>query len=601
MSVDFDLLRKYEPVICYTEGEMFFPIAVDEYLRRCSLWMRDQQGKERQVVPAHALTLENLAQFDETPPGNVLYLRFVNDPLTNIEYQQWLNRENRPIFHAPGRLARVGIVSRLLDSFFDLSLLLRGTVPQGTAASAERQYREIRAVDPRNVYYGRVLRENGYIILHYMFFYAMNDWRSTFYGVNDHESDWEQIFVYLSDEPDPRPLWTGYALHDYTGDDLRRRWDDPTLHKVDETHPVIYAGAGSHASYYLPGEYLTSVQIEAIQPLLRALKTVNRFWKDRLGQGFSTETEAQITEFLSIPFVDYARGDGVKIGPGQAQTWTPILFTQELDWVDDYRGLWGLDTQDPLSGERAPAGPKYNRDGTVRFSWHNPLGWAGLHKVAPPQKAIEQLQRQISTSEHDLQVIRTEISALSQMLQAMELEVRALRETEYLEALYETNLKELEKGERQLNTLYKRQAELKETLEACEQYLQKLREGNYGDPRAHIQHMQMPEEPLKQQSRIIELWAAVSSGLLVLVFALSLFYNPGGFWIYTGIAVGVFAFIEALLRGRLIRLLLNITISMAIITTLILIVEFFWALIFLGLVAAAWILISQNLRELNED
>ena len=601
MSRDFDLLRKYEPVICYTEGEMFFPIAVDQYINQCSLWIRDKQGKERLLIPASELTLENLAQYDHTPPGCVLYLRFVNDPLTSAEYQQWLSRENRPIFHAPGRLARVGIVSRLLDSFFDLSLLLRGTVPQGTAASAERQYREIRTIDSRNVYYGRVLRENGYIILHYMFFYPMNDWRSTFYGVNDHESDWEQIFVYLADEPDPRPLWVAYASHDYSGDDLRRRWDDPTFHKIDNTHPVVYAGAGSHASYYLPGEYLTSVQLEAIQPVLRALQTINKFWEERLGQGFSRETQEQITAFLSIPFVDYARGDGVTVGPEQTQAWTPILFTEDMKWVHHYRGLWGLDTQDPLGGERAPAGPKYNRDGTVRLSWHNPLGWSGLHKVAPPQKAIEQLQRQITTSGHDLQKVRSEITQTSHELQAMELEVRALRETEYLEALYKSNLHDLEQREKQLNALYQREAELQETLEACELYLQKLRQGNYGDPHAHIQHMQAPETPLKEQSRIIELWAAVSSGLLVLVFAMSLFYDPGGFWIYTGIAIGVFVIIEAMLRGRLIRLLLNITITMAIITSLILVVEFFWALVFLGLVAAAWILISQNLRELNQD
>ena len=96
------------------------------------------------------------------------------------------------------------------------------------------------------------MRESGYIVLHYIYFYAMNDWRSTFSGVNDHESDWEQVFVYLSDEgeAEPIPRWVAYASHDFSGDDLRRRWDDPEVEKIGETHPVIYAGAGSHASYY---------------------------------------------------------------------------------------------------------------------------------------------------------------------------------------------------------------------------------------------------------------------------------------------------------------------------------------------------------------
>ena len=35
-----------------------------------------------------------------------------------------------------------------------------------------------------------------------MFFYAMNDWRSSFDGANDHEADLEQCFVVLEERPD---------------------------------------------------------------------------------------------------------------------------------------------------------------------------------------------------------------------------------------------------------------------------------------------------------------------------------------------------------------------------------------------------------------
>ena len=47
-----------------------------------------------------------------------------------------------------------------------------------------------------------MVRENGWICLHYLFFYFMNDYRSTFNGVNDHEADWEQVFIYLEETPD---------------------------------------------------------------------------------------------------------------------------------------------------------------------------------------------------------------------------------------------------------------------------------------------------------------------------------------------------------------------------------------------------------------
>ena len=31
-------------------------------------------------------------------------------------------------------------------------------------------------------------------------------------------------------------------------------------------HPVIYVGAGSHASYYAPGEYLTELTLPCLHP-----------------------------------------------------------------------------------------------------------------------------------------------------------------------------------------------------------------------------------------------------------------------------------------------------------------------------------------------
>ena len=75
--------------------------------------------------------------------------------------------------------------------------------------------------------YIRVTREGGYTILQYWFFYAMNDWRTIYGGVNDHEADWEKVFVYLSEDEDGEvvPEWTVYSAHNERGEDLRRRWD----------------------------------------------------------------------------------------------------------------------------------------------------------------------------------------------------------------------------------------------------------------------------------------------------------------------------------------------------------------------------------------
>lgn len=35
---DLELLRRYEPVLSYTDGERFFPVAVEDYVRCCGLW-----------------------------------------------------------------------------------------------------------------------------------------------------------------------------------------------------------------------------------------------------------------------------------------------------------------------------------------------------------------------------------------------------------------------------------------------------------------------------------------------------------------------------------------------------------------------------------
>ena len=53
-------------------------------------------------------------------------------------------------------------------------------------------------------YHGRVLRQDGWVVLQYWLFYPFNDWRSGFFGANDHEADWEKIFVYLSESDDGR-------------------------------------------------------------------------------------------------------------------------------------------------------------------------------------------------------------------------------------------------------------------------------------------------------------------------------------------------------------------------------------------------------------
>ena len=39
-ETDLALLRRFEPIVRYTKGEIFFPMDVAPYVRACSLWVQ---------------------------------------------------------------------------------------------------------------------------------------------------------------------------------------------------------------------------------------------------------------------------------------------------------------------------------------------------------------------------------------------------------------------------------------------------------------------------------------------------------------------------------------------------------------------------------
>src|SRR6201989_113862 len=44
---DLRLLRRYEPVLRFTRGELFLPMSVPAYLERCGLWQSAESGRSR--------------------------------------------------------------------------------------------------------------------------------------------------------------------------------------------------------------------------------------------------------------------------------------------------------------------------------------------------------------------------------------------------------------------------------------------------------------------------------------------------------------------------------------------------------------------------
>lgn len=598
-AADLALLRAYEPIVRYNRGELFFPTAVEGYLAECDLLVGTTEDDARVLLPQGTVTAEALARYTP-PPGESLYLRLVQKPLGGVELARWRLRPERERFSAPGRLARVGLFARLIDAGFTASLLARGSVPGGTAAAAQMKYAAARAADPRYVYHARVVREHGWICLHYLYFYFMNDYRSTFYGVNDHEADWEQVFIYLEDAPGgPRPVWIAAAAHDYTGDELRRRWDDATLEKVDD-HAVINAGAGSHASYFERGEYLTEVPIPAFRGLGSFLDVLRDFWRGTLRQPDPGDLKATLRSALSVPFVDYARGDGLAIGPGQAQGWDVVPIDEGIDWVGGYRGLFGLDTHDRFAGERAPAGPMYTRAGTIRQSWNDPLGFAGLDKSAPPFRAPEVIGERIAALEAEAAEVEREVERLTSELPGLELEVRALAVSGSTAVLHADRAAALVRGEADLAALRARRASIADTVAALATERAALEAGDRGDPRAHLRQPHEPVPPEESRYNIVvELWSAISVGALLLVIAALVVTEVVTWFGALLIGLGGYILIEAALRRRLTTVLLRVVVVLAVITAAILVFDFRLEVIMAAIAGLAVIVVAENVREVS--
>lgn len=599
---DFELLQQFEPIVRYTKGELFFPTGVDEYVKRAGLWMRTPEGEDQMLVPYGQLTLDRLAEFDEAPAGHSLYLNLVREPLSSLAYQRWRSRQDRDVFQSAGRLARVPLFFRIVDSFYDLTFLVRGQVPGGFTAAAEVRYRTILRKDLRWVYHGRVVRDGDWIVLQYLFFFTMNDWRSTFYGVNDHEADWEQVFVYVyeNERGQLEPRWVAYASHDFKGDDLRRRWDDPLLDK-EGTHPVVYAGAGSHASYFERGEYLVGIEPEFLKPLEHFAQRVRHFWYEQLRMGQRSEAAATGSSrpLLSIPHVDYARGDGKSIGPGQPEPWSPVVISDDVPWVDKYRGLWGLDTRDIMGGERAPSGPKYNRDGTIRQSWYDPLGWAGMDKVATPPAIPQKLHARIAGLEQHQQALDQQIAEKRSLVEQLELDTIALRSSEYSGDIYKEKDAVASAEHKALDALQRDRVTTSETIKALRSMQVRGAAGEGSTPTAHLRTVHHPDPPLPPNRRIVDVWAAVSGALTLLALVLLLFLQPP-FWPVLIVAVLlVFGAVEAFTRGGLTDYLLTTVIVLAIIAGAILVLEYWQALVLLAVVAVVVFMMVDNLRELR--
>lgn len=591
---DAALLRAYEPVVRFTEGELFLPTAVGPYVAWCSLWTGDPDaGDAELLVPVGELTLDELARAGRAHRDRALHLRFVTGPLDRAALRRW-RQEPRPRLRGAARLAAVGVFARVIDSLLRLSLLLRGRVPGGLAAAAEVEAREHLDL-ARCAYHGRVVRDAGYVVLQYWYFSVFNDWRSTFSGVNDHEADWELVCVYLAvDGPAPEPRWVAASCHDHSGDELRRRWDDPLLFREGD-HPVVFAGAGSHAGYFGPADQVVAVELPVLR---RTVDAAARVWR-----AVAPWSRAAVPrDAFALPYLDYARGDGVAVGPGHPRCWDLVAMDEDTPWVRDFRGLWGLDTHDTFGGERAPAGPRYDRGGTVRPSWSDPVGWAGLQKVSPCAPAAD-LAGIVDDLAGRARRLDDDIVAGRVALRGLAARIASLAGHADLRATRASARTELDRREKELAVAAAERSRLAEELVVHRGHL--AEPGPDEAPDAHLRRPAAADTTpdRRERRRVLRVWAAVSTPLLALTIVVLLVGPPLAFLTSMVVFVVAFLGVEAIARGRLLAFtggLVATALTVGIAAVLVIGLVRSWQVVLAVLLGvAALVLLVVNVRELR--
>ena len=586
-AADLELLRHFEPVLRFTLGESFFPMSVAAYLPHAAQVRRHGSEHTTIALPGE-LTVDSLATDLNYAGSGREYLTVVAATTDDSVDARLMARPNQAVGfrRGGGRLARVGYSSRLIDALFSITLLARGRV-RGTLARRSVEMYQALGPDAERVYYGRVVRSETWIALQYWFFYAFNDWRSGFKGANDHEADWEQILVYLyvGDDGPAVPRWVAYAQHDYEGRDLRRRWDDHEELELVGDHPVVNVGAGSHASYFRAGEYMTQQELRVPNALRTVINAAGRL----LGGGGGGE------RILPIAFIDYARGDGESVGPGCERGWSPVVLDDDQRWASSYRGLWGISVQDPFEGEDAPAGPMFNRDGSVRSSWSHPIAFAELDAVSPPNRErtlLDQREAELSAQQLELagQVAVLEASVVSTGIEQRYLVSAPVRGR---------SPDELQAARDRLAELNNERAANVVRLNALRQRRDQLQLAGDDPPQAHLRRIPRPAAVgSATTSRALEFWAASSVGLLLLALVAILLLAPETAVFAALVVIGAFVFVESLLQDRVADLLVAWTRLLAVVTLVLVGVAFWQQLVVVVAVAAGLFVLRENLLEL---
>ena len=325
--------------------ESFFPMDVGHFVAGARLY-REGTGL---VQPAGRLTLDSLASIPGGESGEHFLVYALDDAFElHAESDAWVRRPEAtgPAAGRGGRPATAGETWESAAGDADESSKFASSrrLPHALRDSVLARYstdRDLRHHPPP--YYYRVMNDGGYLVIQYWMFYAYNDWGLAHSGLNDHEGDWEAVFVYLHDD---EPAYVAYSAH--VGTPATYEWASDSFQKRLDSHPVVFVACGSHAAYAASGRRDLVIQ---------AAPGVDG----------------------PISFPDYHQGDSEEsLGPGARAAWGLPVDLDRQSWALNYAGRWGalitrLDDREIGRGAQGPVGPARQTE-----KWESPVDWAQI-------------------------------------------------------------------------------------------------------------------------------------------------------------------------------------------------------------------------------
>jgi hypothetical protein len=240
----------------------------------------------------------------------------------------------------------------------------------------------------------------------------------------------------------------------------------------------------------------------------------------------------------------------------------------------------------------------YNRDGTPRSSWFDPLGFAGLDKTPPPSRVAAILQGQLAELRKTQAGLAKSVDRQTDDLQSLGAVWKGMEGKPHLAKKHAALGAELKTKAAELTAARKDLSQNQVLVDGLSHRLEEIESGAPTDPQTHIQHRASPV-PASPVSAAVEMWAALSIALMFFAVAALLVWEPRALIPGIVVLVIVFGLVESVLRRTFAISAGNVAVLLALVSLVVLAVAF-WQIALAGVLAAVGvILLLQRLRELR--